>query len=132
MVKGMTRDLFNGTEKTAGLAQYLTVFGDGRININTAPLPVLLALAETMTTEDARRLDEHRRDGRNDLANADWYQVITERTGMSIPATLITARSDIFRVTSVGLQGRMKEHVHAVVKRAADRRKITLLSWKVE
>jgi general secretion pathway protein K len=132
MVKGMTSDLFNGTEKTVGLAQYLTVFGDGRININTAPMPVLLALAETMTPEDARRLDEHRRDGRNDLANADWYRGITERTGISIPATLITARSDIFRVTSVGLQGRMKEHVHAVVKRAADRRKITLLSWKVE
>jgi len=132
MVKGMTRDLFNGTEKTAGLAHYLTVFGDGRININTAPLPVLLALAEKMTTEDARTLDEHRRDGRNDLANTNWYQGITERMGISIPATLITVRSDIFRITSVGLQGRMKEHVHAVVERAADQRKITLLSWKVE
>ncbi|OHE16427.1 MAG: hypothetical protein A2X96_04125, partial [Syntrophobacterales bacterium GWC2_56_13] len=45
MIKGVTRELFYGAEKSPGRAQCLTVFGDGKININTAPKPVLGALA---------------------------------------------------------------------------------------
>ena len=37
MVKGVTRELFYGTGESPGLVQCLTVFGDGKININTAP-----------------------------------------------------------------------------------------------
>ncbi len=46
----------------------MTVFGDGRININTAPKPVLRALATEMTDGEVEWLDRYRRDVRNDLA----------------------------------------------------------------
>ena len=132
MVKGMTRDLFYGTAESPGLAQCLTVFGDGKININTAPKPVLRALAAEMTDDEVDRLDKYRRDQRNDLADPGWYQKLPRSAGINIPAGLIVVRSDIFRITAVGLQGRMAERVTGVVKREADRRKIKLLSWKVE
>ena len=74
MVKGVTRELFYGTGETAGLVQCLTVFGDGKININTAPKPVLRALSAEMTDEAVDWLDEYRRDERNDLADPGWYQ----------------------------------------------------------
>jgi hypothetical protein len=51
---------------------------------------------------------------------------------LNIPAGMIATQSDIFRITVVGIQGRMKERITGVVKRETDRKKIKLLSWKVE
>ena len=132
MVKGMTHDLFYGAAESPGLAQCLTVFGDGRININTAPKPVLRALAVEMTDDEVDRLDKYRRDLRNDLADPGWYQKIPRSSGITIPAGLIVVRSDTFRITAVALQGRMTERITGVVKRETDRRRVKLLSWKVE
>ena len=132
MVKGMTRGLFYGQGDSPGLAQYLTVFGDGRININTAPKSVLRALAEEMTDDEVERLDQYRRDGRNDLADPVWHQKLPRGVGINIPAGLITIRSGIFKVTAVGLQGRITERITGVIKRESDRRNVKLLSWKVE
>jgi general secretion pathway protein K len=132
MIKGMTRDVFYGTAKSPGLVQCLTVFGDGRININTASKPVLQALAVQMTSDDVDRLDKHRRDPRNDLSDPGWYQKLPSSSGITIPAGLIVVRSDTFRITVVGLQCRMTERITGVAKRESDRRKVKLLSWKVE
>lgn len=132
MVKGMTRELFYGQGDSPGLVRCLTVFGDGRININTAPKTVLRALAEEMTDDEVERLDQYRRDERNDLADPLWHQKLPRTAGINIPAGLITTRSDVFRVTAVGFQGGLAESITAVIKRESDRRKIKLLSWKVE
>jgi general secretion pathway protein K len=132
MVKGVTRDLFYGTAESPGLEQCLTVFGDGRININTAPKPVLRALAAEMTDDEVSGLDKYRREQRNDLADPGWYQKIPRSSGIIIPAGLIVVKSDIFRITAVGLQGRRVERVKGIIKREPDRRKVKLLSWKVE
>ncbi len=132
MIKGVTRELFYGTEKSPGLVQCLTVFGDGKININTAPKPVLGALAAEMTADMVKNLDEYRRDEKNDLADPGWYRKVPGMTGLNIPAVMIATQSDIFRITVVGIQGRMKERITGFVKRETDRKKIKLLSWKVE
>jgi general secretion pathway protein K len=132
MIKGLTRELFYGTGESPGLAQCLTAFGDGKININTAPKAVLRALAVEMTDEEADRLDKYRRDERNDLANVGWYQTIPRSVALNIPAELIKVQGDIFQITAVGLQGRMTERITGIVKREADRRRARLLSWKVE
>jgi len=132
MVKGMTRELFYGTGESPGLVLCLTVFGDGRININTAPKPVLRALSAEMTEDAVERLDEYRRDEKNNLADPAWYNRVQGATSLNIPAGLTSVRSDTFRITAVGLQGRMTQQITAVVKREADRRKVKLLSWKVD
>jgi general secretion pathway protein K len=131
MVRGVTRELFYGTGETSGLATCLTVFGDGKININTAPKPVLRALSAEMTEDAVKRLDDYRRDEKNDLADPAWYNRIRGATGLNIPAGLISVRSDTFRILAVGLQGRMTQRITAVVKRESDRRKVKLLSWRV-
>ena len=58
MVRGMTSELFYGTEESPGLATCLTIFGDGKININTASKPVLRALSAEMTDDGVEELDE--------------------------------------------------------------------------
>jgi general secretion pathway protein K len=132
MVKGVTRELFYGTGENPGLAQCMTVFGDGRININTAPKPVLMALATEMSDEEAEWLDQYRRDARNDLAEAGWYQRIPRASGINILPALVKINSEIFQIGAVGLQGRMSERITAVIERSRDRKKIKLLSWKVD
>jgi general secretion pathway protein K len=132
MVKGVTRELFYGTVESPGLVQCLSVYGDAKININTAPNPVLRALAAEMTDDDVKQLDKYRREPQNNLADATWYQKIPRATPIPIPAGLIKVKSEVFRITVVGLQGRMSERITGVVSRGADQRKATLLSWKVE
>jgi len=132
MIKGVTRELFYGAGKSPGLAGCLTVAGDGLININTAPKPVLGALAAEMTAGLADKFDEYRRDAKNDLADPLWYRKVPGAAGLTIPAGTIAIKSDHFLISSVGLQGRMATRVAGVVKREADRRKVRLLSWKVE
>ncbi len=132
MVKGVTRELFYGTRESAGLEQCLSVYGDARININTAPNPVLRALTAEMTDEDVKQLDKYRREAQNNLADAAWFQKIPRATAITIPAGLIKVKSDIFRITAVGLQGRMSERITGIVKRGAGQQKAKLLSWKVE
>jgi general secretion pathway protein K len=132
MVKGVSRELFYGTGETAGLVQCLSAFGDGRININTAPKAVLRALSAEMTDEAVNRLDEYRREEKNDLADPAWYSRVPGMTGLNIPAGLTSVRSDTFRITAVGLQGRMMERITGIVKRETGGRKVKLLSWKVE
>jgi len=60
-VPGITRAYLEAPLEDApgGLASLLTVYGDGRVNINTAPLAVLRSL-EALTPADARRLIAHR------------------------------------------------------------------------
>jgi general secretion pathway protein K len=132
MVKGVSLDLFYGKGDSPGLSRCLTVFGDGRININTAPKYILRALAEEMTDDDVERLDKYRRDEGNNLSDPLWYQKLPRATMINIPASLIGVQSAIFRVTAVGLQGRVAERITGVVKREGSRRKVSLLSWKVE
>jgi general secretion pathway protein K len=132
MVKGVTRELFYGTGESPGLLMCLSVFGDGKININTAPKPVLRALSAEMTEEAVEQLDEYRRDEKNSLADPAWYSRVRGATGQSIPAGMISILSDTFRITAVGLQGRMTQRINAVVKREADRKRIRLLYWKVD
>jgi general secretion pathway protein K len=132
MVKGVTRELFYGTDELPGLVSCLTVFGDGKINISTAPKPVLRALSPEMTDDGVIELDEYRRNEKNDLADSVWYSRVPGAAGWKIPAGLVSIRSDIFRIMSVGLRQRMTQRVTAVVKREADRRKVKLLSWKVD
>ncbi|HBB16868.1 MAG TPA: hypothetical protein DCZ97_07660 [Syntrophus sp. (in: bacteria)] len=132
MVKGVSPDLFYGKGDSPGLSRCLTVFGDGRVNINTAPKYVLRALAEEMTDDEVERFDKYRRDERNALADPLWYQKLPRAAGINIPASLITVQSGIFRVTAVGFQGRAAERITGVIKREPSRRTVKLLSWKVE
>jgi len=130
MIKGVTRELFYGTGESPGLAQLLSVYGDARININTAPNAVLRALAAEMTDDDVKQIDKYRREAQNNLTDANWYHNIGRATPLPSLATLIKVKSDIFRITAVGVQERMSERITGVVKRAGQ--KAQLLSWKVE
>ena len=130
MIKGITRELFYGTEETPGIATCLTLHGDGKININTAPRLILRALAGEITGEMASDMDKFRRDEDNDLSGLSWYTKVPGMAGTNIGSELISIKSDFYQITSTGYLYNMSKKVAGVIKR--DNGEIKILSWKVD
>jgi general secretion pathway protein K len=138
LVKGITSELFYGTEENPGIAPYITVFGNGRININTAdpkfpesPPLVLRSLHEEMFLSEgmAEDMASYRAEvPEEELSSTGWYsQVLPE--DIKLPGDIIATNSSHFQITSVGHFGNVKRRVVAVVERSAVSFKI--LSWKI-
>ncbi len=69
LVKGMTKDIYygrkgdenKGIKSVPGISQYLTVYGDGKININEASAMVIQSLSENMNLPLAQNIVEQRK-----------------------------------------------------------------------
>jgi general secretion pathway protein K len=66
LVKGMTREILHGAVggeqggSMMGMERFLTVYGDGRVNINEASVPVLQSLSEQIDQPLAESIVQHR------------------------------------------------------------------------
>jgi general secretion pathway protein K len=137
LVKGVTPELFFGFGELMGLSDYLTVYGatqtedkrftfDGKININTAELPVVAALLEDDVADWAQALIDYRleeSDGvykhKDELANRKWYKNVPGFAGIDIADAdqLITIESNFFRIIATATIGDIKMTRTAVVHR---------------
>ncbi|MFZ0241714.1 MAG: general secretion pathway protein GspK [Desulfobacterales bacterium] len=112
-VKGITPELFYGTSEVPGLAPYLTVGGmtddggnftfTGKININTAEMPVLAALLPEENQDLALPISEFRLEKtsetfNHDLSGANWYKQVPGAGDIEFDSNLITTQSDLFRI----------------------------------
>jgi general secretion pathway protein K len=136
LVKGVTADLLNGAGGIPGISQYLTVHGitnpeekqinfKGKININTAELPVLKALLPSDSKDIAQAIYDYRleMDDRtyiHDLSKPNWYQNVPGVGDTQIDPDLITTQSDIFSIDADASLHDMKIRVTAVVVREKD------------
>jgi general secretion pathway protein K len=121
LISGITKEIFYGTERREGIQPYFTVFGSGQININTAPLPILLALADEMTEDIAGEMDKFRRDESNRwaLVNKNWYKRVWPY-GSPLPEKSMTVTSTAFSVfLKATLRDSIKE-IHAVISRPSE------------
>ena len=132
MIKGITKELYYGTKETPALERCLTIYGDGKVNINTAPKLVLRALSKDISAEIAEKMDKYRNSEGNDLADVNWYRKMAGLSAGSIDSGLIAVKSEYFTIASTGFLGNMKENVMGAVKREPERETVKLLSWKIE
>jgi general secretion pathway protein K len=130
-IKGISENLFYGSKENPGIAKYLTVYGDGMININTAPAPVLKALAPDISDDAVSKMEAFRKNDSADLADPGWYHKIPGLSGINLPADLVTTRTKVFRITSIGYLGKMTQTVTGVVERGEKPSTMKILSWKV-
>lgn len=135
VISGLARELYYGTKETPGIGQYLTVYGgeNAKININTAPIPVLKAFFN-ISTDAAIKMDAYRKTPGAELIGKNWYNNINLGAVDPVSSDLITTTSNYFEVTAIGRLNNMTGQVVGVVKRSApaDRKTITLLSWRSE
>jgi len=131
-IKGITDTLYYGTEDSPGLASFITLHGDGRININTAPALVLRSLDDEITDDMVAEMEEFRKDENNDLSDPLWYKNVTGMAAISIDEELVTTASSIFKITSTGYLDTMNLTACGVVERQRQQKKTKILSWKVD
>lgn len=147
LIRGITSDLFYGHEKRPGISGYMTIYGitdagayEGKININTAELPVLTALLPLEDEHFAQEIFDYRQEKidleyMHDLSGLAWYKNVSGGSDITIDPELITNSSDLFRIKSAATLHEMKMTVTAVVQRKKDGKTgkhiCRILSWEI-
>lgn len=119
LINGVTQEIFYGNRYKSGIKSCFTVYGGGLININTAPIPVLMALSSNITEDMAMELDDYRRDETNKpaLGNKQWYRKVWS-IEKPLPEKILTTSSSFFTVHMRGtLQESVKE-IRTVISRS--------------
>ena len=111
LIKDMEGDAF------ARLRNFLTVFSDGLININTASKEVLISLSEDITEATANEIITIRADAPfTEPTNIEPLSSLSAEEKLKI-ARLINVSSNYFSITSAGEVNHNRKTIHAVVKR---------------
>ena len=127
MIRGITNELFAGTREKPGLGQFVTIYGTGAININTAPKMVLRALSPNITVELADKMDEYRRNRSNNLSSINWYKNVSGLEGVTIKPELIEmVKSNYFRIYATGVADKMEQNISGVMQRSP----FQIMSWR--
>jgi general secretion pathway protein K len=128
LIRGMTRELFYGTGEAPGISRYVSAYGEGKININTADPLVLRALSDRIDEELAEEMVAYRMDEDNDIANPNWYKEVPGMGDITIPGDLVTTSSTHFEIVSEGIKDTLRKRITGIVERKDQ--KLEILSWK--
>ncbi|QTA78568.1 General secretion pathway protein K [Desulfonema limicola] len=156
-VKGITPELFKGINEMSGIESFMTVYGmtrsknkidnkeftfEGKININTADLPVLIAMIPSENPEYAQAIFNFRNekeDGNyiNALTGTTWYKNVPDIPGdITIDPKLITVSSDFFEIKAEAALNDMELTARVIVHREQNKKtkkwQCRVLSWQAE
>ena len=149
LIKGITPEMYYGDKEAPGMSRFLTIHGvresggefayPGKININTADMPVLAALLPLENQDLIEALKEFRQsvlegEEGHDFSNPGWYKEIPGFSDINLNTNLITVSSDIFSIESEATLHDQKLMTTAVVQRVKDAKTgkwtCKILSWK--
>lgn len=130
MVRGVSPELFYGTREHPGISRYLTVYGDGRVNINTADPLILCAMSEEITRPLAERMAAYRNAAGGLLGDPLWYRGVPGIEDITLSPEWVTTSSTHFEIVATASLDRLESRVAALVERGGGT--IALLSWKRE
>ncbi len=137
LVKGFSHELLYGTEEIPALAPLLTALGDtGKININTAELPLLQALANDLDKTIAESMISFREDENNkeQLETAQWFRDVPSFPSDIADAiqeqNLITTTGSYFTISATAEFNSQQKTITATVERSDQ--EISILRWHSE
>ena len=121
LIKGMSDDIFLGNEESHGIADFVAVRGtETRVNINTAPFEVIMALAEGMDSITAEEIISQREE-------EPFYSVEDIQKIKSMDSDLMDAIKSRIKVTSnyfsINIMGYFRDvstNINALVNRSGD------------
>ncbi|MGB2928086.1 MAG: general secretion pathway protein GspK [Desulfobacterales bacterium] len=152
LIRGVTTEYFQLAGGVSGISRYMTVFGmsetdnnkftyEGKININTADLPVLAAILPSGNPELAQAIYDYRLETSDseyihDLSSITWYKKVPGLSDVEIDPNIITTASDFFRIESLATLHEMKMKITAIVERENNKKtgkwECRVLSWETE
>jgi len=127
LVKGVEPEVLYGKEGREGVKDYLTVSSDGKININTASLPVLMSLSAKVDQTMAQAVLAYRK-GKPFKKPEDLRAIPGWDPIYPLISSEITVASNYFSVEILGNHREARSIVQTVLKREGRRTK--LLFWK--
>jgi len=134
LVRGFTKELLYGTDDIPPLAPLLAIWGnDAKINLNTAPLLILQAMAEDIDKEMAKDMVGFREEEKNKdtLATPQWYKDVTSFPGnVEIREDFITTQSHFFTIEAVAKSDMYTKTVTAGIERNEDG--TSIIQWHKE
>jgi general secretion pathway protein K len=144
LVRGMTAELYFGSEEKPGLRDLLTVYSNGKININTAGPVVLRALVSKSISEDtaqawAESVVAYREEPMHwdFLGEPDWYRNrMAGFNDVNLPAELVTTQSNYFSVKLTGKAGVGRKSIFACLERSKSEKEegkvnVSVRYWEV-
>ncbi|MBN1805960.1 MAG: general secretion pathway protein GspK [Sedimentisphaerales bacterium] len=126
LVKGMTTVIFDGRsgdnnkdiEFVEGIRSYLTIYGDGKININEAPPTVIRSLSDEMSSSLVQNIIEQR-----NIRNFESVGQLRNVPGMTSEVyesirELITVKPEnrYYNVTVTGVAGDFQRKIRIILK----------------
>lgn len=127
LIKGLVSSIFYGTDVREGLGKYLTVYSEGKININTASLLVLMSLSPKVDQAMAQAVLDYRREKPfrrpEDLRSIPGWDAVYPQISSEI-----TVRSNYFSLEVQGVYHDARALVQTVVKREG--RQTRILFWR--
>lgn len=94
------------------LLPYVTIYGNGLININGAEIPVLMSLHDSITKEMAERVIRYRETTPFELKGNITKVTGFESIGISLP---ITVKGSAFRIIPTATEGNIKKVIESVL-----------------
>lgn len=133
LLKDFPAGLLHGSSEIPGLQAYLTIHGavdsgngsydfPGRINLNTAPAPVIAALLPWEDLDKAPAIVDFREvlietDNREAFADPRWYQQAPGCSDVEIDPELVMVASDLFRIESTAVLNDARLTIVVIVQR---------------
>lgn len=119
------RKFFYGANGVPGLKEFITVWGNGKINVNTAANEVIAALAPdpVLRSEYVEAVENYRSQGESDFSSA-WYVDIATRVGFDMtkfPVKALASKSSFFRVSLTARVGAGHLNSTTILKRDSKR-----------
>ena len=116
------RKIYYGANGIPGLREFVTVWGNGKINMNTAPDEILAAL---IPQSDLRKpfvtaVREYRNNGANQFSTP-WYNIIAVALGVDMaafPEKILDVKSKAFRISLTARVGSGRISSTTVVDRS--------------
>jgi general secretion pathway protein K len=134
LVKGITKELLYGTEEKPPLAPLLTVVNDtGKININTADVLLLQALAPGLDKTTSENMIEFREDEANktQLEDSNWYKNVPSFPGdIELTKNQISTSSNFFTIRAAAEFNAQQKIITTTVERKDEQ--IKILRWDSE
>jgi len=123
MIKGITDEVY------AKISKYLTIYSDGKININTASKEVLVSLDDEMDEGIAEGIIQYREEEPFDT-KGELKDMLNDDELYGRIESIIDVKSNAFNVVSIGQVERVEKVVRAIIDRTGGQ--ISYRYWRVE
>ncbi|RJR50317.1 MAG: general secretion pathway protein GspK [Desulfobacteraceae bacterium] len=132
MIKGYDKGLMTEDGRRVDLTPYVTLYTNGKINVNTAPPEVLQCLGEQLDSAMANAIAVYRRS--HDLRTMSDLAKVTGLSAdlLSGVSPWVTFKSTTVSVESRGSYRETSRTVRAVVERSGEKATPRLIYWKVD